>query len=793
MSYNGTGTFNINTAGQPVVTGTVISSTAFNALTADLATGLSTAITKDGQTTVTANIPFNNFKLTGIAAATATGDALSYGRAATVTTLVASTSITDSGLTSGRVTYAGTAGLLQDSANLTFDGTYFTANSIKNSALTSGRVTYAGASGLLSDSVGLTWDGTTFAASNVSTGGSVTLSGGTANGVLYLNGSKVATSGSALTFDGTNFGTSTSALYPLITVASSGNNAIFGFRLNNTGVGGIDWRIEQGRSAVGEFNISSPNVYGSSLYAINAAATAHYWSTTSGEQMRLTSTGLGIGTSSPAYRLDVATTGQSIIQIKAGTTTDDSILAFGDSAANAVGRVNYSHSVDAMLFYTSSAEKMRLDSSGNLGLGVTPSAWGTDYKALQIGGGASASLSYKNFVTSLSQNVYSTNANDVAVVNGNAAKYELNGSGQHVWKTAAVTAGNTISFTQAMTLDASGNLGLGVTPSAWGSGKALEIGSVIGNAFWGGNANSAWIFSNAYYDGSSYRYAQTSYANLFRVGAGNGEFQWFTAPSGTAGNAITFTQAMTLDASGNLGVGTTLTSGYKLNIGAGDGNNAIAIDSWTIAKYSGTDIRFGGVNASNWTTLSLYTGGSERARVDSSGNLLVGKTSSLDTVAGFGIGSGGTCASTAAATTDSTVTFAAYSTGASAYRFYVGFGGTVYATNTTISAISDQRFKENIRDLDVGLSAVMALKPRKFDWKAGKGKDIKNDRGFIAQEFEQVFPDLIDEWKDPAPEGEEPYKSVRQDLIPVLVKAIQEQQSLITDLRTRVSQLEKGA
>ena len=58
MSYNGSGTFQINTSGQPVVTGTVVSSTAFNALTADLATGLSTAITKDGQTATTVRIPF---------------------------------------------------------------------------------------------------------------------------------------------------------------------------------------------------------------------------------------------------------------------------------------------------------------------------------------------------------------------------------------------------------------------------------------------------------------------------------------------------------------------------------------------------------------------------------------------------------------------------------------------------------------------------------------------------------------------------------------------------------------
>jgi len=80
LSYNGSGTFQINTTGQPVVTGTVISSTAFNSLTSDLATGLSTAITKDGQTTVTANIPMSNFKITGLGAATAAADAVRFSQ-----------------------------------------------------------------------------------------------------------------------------------------------------------------------------------------------------------------------------------------------------------------------------------------------------------------------------------------------------------------------------------------------------------------------------------------------------------------------------------------------------------------------------------------------------------------------------------------------------------------------------------------------------------------------------------------------------------------------------------------
>ena len=119
MSYNGSGTFQINTSGQPVVAGTVISSTAFNALTADLATGLSTAITKDGQTTTTARIPFAqgiSSTLTtdsssvstgsiitagGIGAAKAAyiGTTLNVGGASTFTGAIAVDSVTDSSST----------------------------------------------------------------------------------------------------------------------------------------------------------------------------------------------------------------------------------------------------------------------------------------------------------------------------------------------------------------------------------------------------------------------------------------------------------------------------------------------------------------------------------------------------------------------------------------------------------------------------------------------------------------------------------------------------------------------
>jgi hypothetical protein len=80
VSYNGSGTFLINSAGQPVVPGTTITTTAFNALTADLASGLTIAMTKDGQTVPTANIPMGGFKLTGLGAGTSATDAAQFGQ-----------------------------------------------------------------------------------------------------------------------------------------------------------------------------------------------------------------------------------------------------------------------------------------------------------------------------------------------------------------------------------------------------------------------------------------------------------------------------------------------------------------------------------------------------------------------------------------------------------------------------------------------------------------------------------------------------------------------------------------
>jgi len=432
---------------------------------------------------------------------------------------------------------------------------------------------------------------------------------------------------------------------------------------------------------------------------------------------------------------------------------------------------------DTIAFSEGGVEAMRLDSSGNLGLGVTPSAWGAGQIAMDIGLGSSVWNPGTATQTQVLNNSYFNNTNFIYKGTGAASRYRMTGA-QHEWHTApSGTAGNAITFTQAMTLGANGNLLIGSSTAATGFARLSLVGGESSGS--GPNSGVQFTYNSSTYGGGA----------ITTVNAAGGGMSFYTF-TGNVGSE-SYSERARIDTSGNLLVGTTSYNGF------GSGIQITRASQPTLRLVESTNTRaveYGCDNAGGYiqttvagSSFAFYTGNAAyAAKFDSSGNLLVGKTSASDTTVGFTAYSNGTVTCARSSSVNGDLNLYVYSTGAGAARFYVGMGGTVFATNTTISAISDQRFKENIQDLDVGLNAVMALKPRKFDWKAGKGKDIKGDRGFIAQELEQVFPDLVDEWADPAPEGEEPYKSVRQDLIPVLVKAIQEQQTLITQLTARL-------
>jgi hypothetical protein len=205
VSYNGSGTFVVNSSGQPVVTGTVISSTAFNALTADLATGLSTAITKDGQTTTTARVPFaqgvSSTLVTDATSATTgsiiTAGGISMQKALWVGTTSRHVGATqfDAAITYGGVTLSNAVtgtGSMVLSASPTFTGTIIAAGATFSSPVTINdstevQLTMGGTNGS-QGRLRTQWDGTGAA-------GRVTLSAkniaGTLTDVIRINGEGV--------------------------------------------------------------------------------------------------------------------------------------------------------------------------------------------------------------------------------------------------------------------------------------------------------------------------------------------------------------------------------------------------------------------------------------------------------------------------------------------------------------------------------------------------------------------------------------------------------------------------
>ena len=221
MSFNGSGTFQINTAGQPVVTGTVISSTAFNALTADLATGLSTCVTKDGQTNPTANLPMAGYKLTGLGSGSANTDSATLGQVQSNTvSLIGSISGTDTitgSLSPALTAYATGQMFWFVAANANTGATTININSLGAKSITKNGTTALAASDIKAgQTVVIVYDGTQFQLVGSSLAG-ITTSTVTA---LGLNAGDSVTSGTETTAVGYNAGTA---------VNSGVGNSCFGY------------------------------------------------------------------------------------------------------------------------------------------------------------------------------------------------------------------------------------------------------------------------------------------------------------------------------------------------------------------------------------------------------------------------------------------------------------------------------------------------------------------------------------------------------------------------------------
>ncbi len=376
----------------------------------------------------------------------------------------------------------------------------------------------------------------------------------------------------------------------------------------------------------------------------------------------------------------------------------------------------------------------------NMGLGVTPSAGGAtaNYKLLEVGLGGGASL-----YAGQGQSLLCTNV----AWSGGTANYKASSiaplmysqeSGTHIWKYAASgTAGNAITFTQAMTLDASGNLGIGYTPNAWGGGyKALQI-SGAGRAFagTGAGAGDLTLAFNAHYDSTNSRWQYVYTGDpASRYSTTGGAHIWYTAPTGTGGNAITFTQAMTLDGSGKLGVGNTSPQA-RLDLGSSygaDGEKFLIYNDNNTSALAGTKMgfyidRFGESNSA--TFVFPYASG----------------TSSKFHVA-------------YKATAGTTITDVC----------------SVTAGSSSWSFASDERMKDIIEPITGALAMLDGIRTVYYSWKLDESK--KRKVGTIAQDWLVVAPEVVD-----VPETEFDLESstghmtlAGTDTIPILIAAIKE-------------------
>jgi hypothetical protein len=566
--------------------------------------------------------------------------------------------------------------------------------------------------------------------------GGTNLTSFTSGGVVYASSSSALATGSALNFNGTSLTVGHTSAGGATFGVANGGNEIF--------------QVFAGFSS--NLNLVQNYNYVSSVYVTNENRAALYsWKIGTSDTMTLTSTGLGIGTSSPLNKLDVR------------------------AASAAMG--NYQ----------------------------TIQAFSTDTATIDYGGGISLG-GYYSGTSSLAQFASIAGRKENATA-GNYAGYLSFG-----------TNSQATGVREVMRLDAAGILGLGVVPISWSTSYGVIQGysgwSIFGD---GTNSNSVDFMSNAYKSGAStYTYLANSYATRYQQKAG--VHAWYNAPSSSG--TVSFTQAMTLDASGYLLVGATSSAGVGTNrLQVGSSGSAAQILAKSATNHIGLYASSGADSYMSYATgAALLIGNgpadgstfAERARITSSGYFKASNTGTYQSSSSEyhelrndanantvrisnTIASGYTDAVAQIAitgyspnTTNSWFLFCGDST---TTRAEIRSNGGIANYSANDVNLSDRREKTNFASAGSYLDKICAIPVQTFNY---IDQNLEEDGGLtlgvVAQDVQAIAPELVMEsnW---AKQGDEPKMRLsiyQTDLQYALMKCIQEQQAIIESLKARL-------
>lgn len=413
---------------------------------------------------------------------------------------------------------------------------------------------------------------------------------------------------------------------------------------------------------------------------------------------------------------------------------------------------------DTVGISTNGTERLRVDSSGNVGIGTSsPGA------KLVVDGGTSAD----QFRLGTGSNYYSIGRESVST--GLLTFYGTQ-AGANGYVFGGVDG-------ERMRINASGNVGIG-TSSPLGRFTSERAASSAGWVLAGksaGISNESGVYIDA---SNNAEFAARNGSTTLTVRIGSSGDSYINAGNvGIGTNSPSFRATINFDAPATWGNAT----GNFCQMWQNSGTNAIGINIG--------DNNIAGITTNNSYNLVLATQGSERVRVNTSGDVTIGTTNNLpgylNSVTGVALQQDGTSCFSKSGNITTVINNNGSGQSLTQYSYQGTYTGQVILNGTTgvlYVTASDYRLKENVVPLDNALARVSSLKPSRFNFKTEPGRTVD---GFIAHEVQEVIPDAVSGQKD----GAEMQSVDYGKLTPLLTAAIQELKAELDAVKAELAAL----